>query len=168
MARAGYANVLARQGQLRPAIVQLRRALSLKPDIQTHLNLAGLLVQAGQSRQAAAEFRRVLALRPDLPEPLSNLAWLLATSGDDAIRDGSEAVRHAERACHLTAFRQTAMISTLAAAYAEAGRFPEAVATAENAIRLQTANGETRFAAINNQLLPLYRANRPYHDHAPN
>jgi Flp pilus assembly protein TadD len=164
VARTSYANVLARKGQLRAAIAQLRQALSLKPDIQTRLNLAGLLVQAGQSRQAAAQFRSVLALQPDLPEPLSNLAWLLATSGDNALRDGSEAVRHAERACHLTGFRQTAMLSTLAAAYAEAGRFPEAVAAAENALQLQTANGESRFAAINRQLLPLYRAGRPYHE----
>ena len=106
----------------------------------------------------------MLRLDPDRPEALNDLAWLLATSSDDKVRNGAEAVLHAERACRLTAFKQTQMISALAAAYAEAGRFPEAVATAEMAVRLQTANGETQLAAINNQLLPLYRAGRPYHE----
>jgi tetratricopeptide (TPR) repeat protein len=159
-----FAAALVQQGKNRDAIVQLQVALCLKPDIQTRLNLAELLFQTGDSRQAAVQFRKVLLLNPDLPEPLNNLAWLLATCSDDTVRDGAEAIRHAERACKLTGFKQTGMISTLAAAYAEAGRFPEAVTTAEMAVRLQTANGETRLAAINNQLLPLYRAGIPYHE----
>ena len=55
------------------------------------------------------------------------------------------------------------MISTLAAADAEAGRFSEAVTSAEMAVKMQTANGESRLADINNQLLILYRNGKPYH-----
>jgi hypothetical protein len=80
------------------------------------------------------------------------------------LRNGAEAVRHAERACLLTKFAQPGMVTALAAAYAEAGRFPEAVSTAEMAVRLQTASGGMQFAVINNQLLPLFRAGRPYHE----
>ena len=80
------------------------------------------------------------------------------------MRDGKEAVRNAERACHLTAYQQPSCLSTLAAAYAEAGRFSEAIATAEMAVKLQTAKGETRLAGINNQLLSLYRSGKPFHE----
>jgi len=159
-----YANALGQQGRIPEALGQLKIAVSLKPDLQARLNLASLLYQSGDHRQAADQFRKVLALNPDQPEPLNNLAWLLATCSDDTVRNGTEAVRHAERACKLTAYRQTSFISTLAAAYAEAGQFTEAVTTAEMAVRLQTANGETRMAEINNQLLPLYREKKAYHE----
>jgi len=104
-----------------------------------------------------------LSSNAEQPEPLNNLAWLLATAPDPAVRDGIESVRCAEHACQLTAFKQSAMISTLAAAYAEAGRFTDAVTTAEMAIRIQTTNGESQLAAMNRQLLPLYRAGMAFH-----
>ena len=167
MAHKRFAKSLGQQGRHQEAVLHLKMALCLKPDIQTRLDLAGLLYQTGNYRQAADHFRKVLSLNPDLAEPLNNLAWMLATCPDDTLRDGTEAVRLAERACHLTEFKQTTFISTLAAAYAEAGRYSEAVSTAEMAVRLQTANGETRLAEINNQLLPLYRAGLPYHEKPP-
>jgi tetratricopeptide (TPR) repeat protein len=159
-----FANALIQQGRNREAIGQLAAALSLKPDSKTRSDLAALLYQTGDYRQAADQFRKVLSLNPDDMESLNNLAWLLATCSDDTVRNGLEAVRCAERACFLAANKQTVFISTLAAAYAEAGRFPEAITTAELAVRLQIANGETRLAQINNQLLPLYRDNKPYHE----
>jgi protein O-mannosyl-transferase len=161
-----FADALSHQGRNREAILHLRLAqcLSVKPDIQTCLDLAALLYQTGNARQAAVQFRKALSLNPDLPEPLNNLAWLLATCSDDTVRDGAKAVQHAEHACRLTAFKDTKIISTLAAAYAEAGRYSDAVTNAEMAVRLQIANGETHLANINNQLLPLYRASMPYHE----
>ena len=159
-----FADALRQQGRNPEAIVQLQTALCLKPDIQTRLDLAEMFYQTGNSSQAMDHFRKALSTRPDLPEPLNNLAWILATSPDDTLRNGTEAVQCAERACNLTSFKQTGMVSTLAAAYAEAGRFPEAVNTAETAVRLATANGETHLADINNQLLPLYRAGVAYHE----
>jgi protein O-mannosyl-transferase len=159
-----FADALRRQGRNQEAVAQLQTALCLRPDTQTDLDLAEMLYQAGDSGQAVAHFRKVLLVKPNLPEPLNNLAWILATSPDDSIRNGTEATKCAERACNLTAFKQTGMIGTLAAAYAEAGRFPEAVSTAETAVRLATANGEMHIADINNQLLPLYRAGMPYHE----
>ena len=166
LAHKSFANALSRQGRNLEAIVQLQMALclSVKPDVKSRLDLAGLCYQTGNSRQAVDQFRKVLLLEPDLPEPLNNLAWILATCPDDAVRNGLEAVQHAERACRLTAFKQTGMVSTLAAAYAEAGRFPEAVTTAQMAVNLAVANGEIHLADINNQLLPLYRANQVYHE----
>ncbi len=125
--------------------------------------MAALLYQTGKFREAVAEYRQVLAVKPDEPEALNNLAWLLATSPDSAVRNGADAVRFAEQGCRLTGYQQAPMVGTLAAAYAEAGRFTEAVATAQKAIELARAGGDASFAAVNEQLLRLYRAGKPYH-----
>ena len=74
---------------------------------------------------------------------------MLATSPDDGLRNGAEAVRLAERACELTHYGQPLFMGTLATAYAEAGRFPEAVTTAEKAEQLATAAGQTALAGKN-------------------
>jgi tetratricopeptide (TPR) repeat protein len=163
-AHRGSAEILKRNGKNREALHHLRAALALKPQIETRLDLAALLYQTGEPGRAVNQLRKVVSLKPDQPQPLNNLAWLLATCSDDTVRNGPEAVSCAERACRLTAFRETAMVGTLAAAYAEAGNFHDAVATAELAVRLGTAAGETRFVAISQQFLALYRAEKPWHE----
>jgi Flp pilus assembly protein TadD len=128
------------------------------------MDYSALLYQTGDALGAAAQIRQVLAVNPDLPDALNNLAWLLATSANDAARDGAQAVHHAERACQFTGFKQSRMLGTLAAAYAEAGRFPEAIATAEKALQLETAGGETAFAGSIRYLLQNYRAGKCWHE----
>ena len=165
--RRSYASALAEQGRKEEAVKQLRELLQLKPDTEARVQLATLLYQTGKFGEAVAEYRQVLAAKPDQPEALNNLAWLLATSPDSAVRNGAEAVRFAEQGCRLTEYQQAQMLGTLAAAYAEAGRFTEAVATAQKAIELARAGGDARFAAVNEQLLKLYRAGKPYHEPPP-
>jgi Flp pilus assembly protein TadD len=161
--RRSYASALAEQGRKDEAVKQLRELLQLKPDTEARSQLATLLFQTGKFGEAVAEYRQVVAAKPDQPEVLSNLAWLLATSPDSAVRNGADAVRFAEQCCRLTGYQRPQMISVLAAAYAEAGRFTEAVAAARKAIDLARASGDARFAAMNEQLLSLYRAGKPYH-----
>jgi tetratricopeptide (TPR) repeat protein len=163
-AHRGSAAILRLKGNNQEALRHLHAALALKPQIETRLDLAALLYQTGEHRRAVTQLRKVVSLKPNLPQPLNNLAWLLATCPDDTVRNGPEAVTCAERACRLTAFRETAMVGTLAAAYAEAGDFHNAVATAEMAVRLGTAAGETRFVAASQQFLTLYRAEKPWHE----
>jgi len=163
-----YAETLAEQGREQEAIVHLRAAIIFQsrfnPRIEPRMNLAGLLYQAGDARAAVIQLRQVLSLKPDYPEALNNLAWILATCADDRVRAGKEAVRCAERACQLTGFKQASMVGTLAAAYAEAGRFADAVTNAETAVKLATAAGNTNFAAINQQLLKLYQSGKPWQE----
>lgn len=102
-----------------------------------------------------------------LAAELNNTAWRLATSPDAAQRDGQSAVRLAQRACDLTQWHKTICVGTLAAAYAEAGQFDLAVATAERACELATENGENDLLASNQQLLKLYRAHQPVRDKSP-
>ncbi len=162
-----YASALLEQGKKAEAIKPLREAVRLQPEPGLRLRLASLLYETGNFREAAAEYRRVLVRLPDSLEALNNAAWLLATCPDAAVRNGADAVRFAGRACRLTQYQNAGMVGTLAAADAEAGRFTEAVATAEKAVALSAAAGDTRFAAINQQLLALYRAGKPFHEPPP-
>jgi tetratricopeptide (TPR) repeat protein len=159
-----FAAALEAQGRAREALFHLKMALCFKPEIQTRLEFAALLYQTGDFPQAAAQYRRVLSLKHDEVVALNNLAWILATCPDDKVRDGAEAVRCAERACRLTAFKRASIVGALAAAYAEAGRFPEAVTTGETAVRLSAAAGDTKSAAIYQQPLILYRAGKPWRE----
>ena len=165
-----FATALMQEGRNREALSHLRAALALssKPDLRMRLDYAALLHQTGDLRGAVAQLRQAVLLQPDSVEALNNLAWLLATAADDKLRDGAEAVRYAERASRLPPVKEMCVPGTLAAAYAEAGRFPEAIATAEKAVEMETAAGETHFAAINRQLLRFYRAGKPFHEPPPN
>jgi len=95
---------------------------------------------------------------------LNNLAWLRATLADDTLRNGPEAVECAERACKLTGFKEPIFLGTLAAAYAEAGRFKEAVTTAEQARDLANASNLKEVVRRNELLLELYRSGKPFRD----
>ena len=131
---------LAAQGRFDEAIENFRKAIQINPNRpETFFHLGMTLDQLGRTREAVAQYREALRLNPNLAGALNNLAWVLAASPDDELRNGAEAVRLAERACELTHYGEPLFIGTLAAAYAEAGRFPEAVTTAEKAEQLATA-----------------------------
>jgi tetratricopeptide (TPR) repeat protein len=162
--RRSYASALAEEGKKEAAVNELREALRLQPQVEARVQLATLLYETGRFHEAVAEYRQVLASQPAAAEALSNLAWLLATCSDPTVRDGPEAVRLAEQVCRLTEFKQAQTVGVLAAAYAEAGRFTDAVATAQKAVELATIAGDARFASMNRSLLGLYRAGRAYHE----
>ena len=158
---------LAAKGQFDEAIENYYKAIQIiphHPELFFHIGMT--LDQSGRTREAVAQYRKALRLNPNLAVALNNLAWVLAASPDDGLRNGAEAVRLAERACELTHYGAPFFIGTLAAAYAEAGRFPEAVTTAEKAEQLAAAAGLKDLAERNWQLLELYRANQPYHEAA--
>jgi len=163
-AHAFYGSALAAQGKMPQAVQHLREAVRLQPNVETRLQLAAMLRATGDIREAVEQTRLALAARPNMPEIMSNLAWLLATSSDDSVRNGVEAVQSAEKACQLTDFKQARMVGALAAAYAEAGRFNDAVSAAQKAIELARSAGDMQFAGVNEQLLKLYQASRPYHE----
>jgi hypothetical protein len=94
---------------------------------------------------------------------LNDLAWIRATEQDPQVRNGAQAVSMAERACQVTAFQEPQFLGTLAAAYAEVGRFSDAVKMAEQAKNLAAAQGKEVIVQRNQQLLELYRAGKPYH-----
>jgi Flp pilus assembly protein TadD len=159
-----YGLLLAGSGNAQQAIAQFREAIRLQSGAEAHYNLATALLQQGERGMAVEEYRESLRLKPNSPASLNDLAWVLAADASDAVRNGAEAVTLAERACQLTQFQQPMFVGTLAAAYAEAGRFDDAIKTAEKAKDLAAAAGLKDLAERNRQLLELYRAGKPFHE----
>jgi len=159
-----FASILSSHGKQKQALAHLREAIRLEPDLETRLQFADLLHQTGNAQEAIVQYRQVLLLNGDSIEGLNNLAWLLATSYDPFLRNGPEAVRLATRACELTHHQQAMHLGTLAAALAEAGRLAEAVDVAEESARIAIAAGQPQIAAMNQQLLVLYRAGKAWHE----
>ena len=103
-------------------------------------------------------YREALRLNPDWIEALNNLAWSLATQPEARFRDGKEAVRLAARAVALTHTNNASLLDTLAGAFAEAGRFSEAVQTARTAAGLAHTSGAEATGAANSGAPAMLRA----------
>ncbi|HQL78767.1 MAG TPA: tetratricopeptide repeat protein [Verrucomicrobiota bacterium] len=172
---------LVRKGRTDEAIRQYQDAIRLDPDLfQPHLGLGLILPQLGRLKDAAfhlEEFLRTCPrehleapnspVREPVLDALNDLAWLLATSQTAEDRDGARAVRFAERACALTSRQNSALVNTLAAAYAEAGRFKEAIEAAQQARTLAQAAGQAKVAEESRQLLELFQSGRPCREPPP-
>ncbi|PWU19184.1 MAG: hypothetical protein C5B50_07205 [Verrucomicrobia bacterium] len=132
--------------------------------VQAHCSLADKHIRQGEMLEAAAELQEALHLDGEEQLVLHNLAWIRATGAVPELRNGAQAVQLAERACKLTQYQDAASVGTLAAAYAEAGRFDEAVAMAAKAIDLALAAGDKDLAATNQAAMQLFKAHVPYRD----
>jgi tetratricopeptide (TPR) repeat protein len=167
-AEANWGFALAMQGMIDEATAHYRHSLEIKPNNErAHFLLGSALVFQGKRDEAMAEYRAALAINPDWAAALNDLAWILATDSSEAVRNGQEAVRMAERACQTTRYREPQFLGTLAAAYAEAGRFDDAVKTGEQARALANSMGNAGLAKRNEQLIQLYRAGKAYHEELP-
>lgn len=129
-----FGNVLILQGKFAEAAQQFGEVLRLQPNhFNAHNNLAVCSKKLGRTDQAIAEYREALRLQPAFLEAMNNLASILAADPDSHFRNGAEAVDIATRACELTHYQNPTLLATLAAAYAEAGRFQEAISFAQQA-----------------------------------
>jgi protein O-mannosyl-transferase len=157
----GYAILL--KGNVNAAINHFQTALQINPrHVEAHINLGTALLQKGNVDEAIAHYQTALQLNPDSPDALNDLAWVLATSPQAAVRNGDRAVALARRADQLTGGRNPAILRTLAAAYAEAGQFGNARQTAGSAMELARAAGRQDLAAELAGALKLYEEGRPF------
>ncbi|MBI3491515.1 MAG: tetratricopeptide repeat protein [Acidobacteria bacterium] len=155
--------VLQLLGKADEALDHYRRAVALRPDnIEARANLAQLLAAQGLASEAVAQFQEVLALRTDHPQALAGLAWIRATSGDERLRNSAEAVRLAERAAAVTGRRDLSVLDALAAAYASAGKYDDAVVAVRAGIDLAVAAGQPAVVVQFRQRLELYQQRQPY------
>ena len=144
------------------AIEHFGEAVRSRPNYAlAHHNLGFTHALDGRPEEAVAHYRRAMALAPEWAAPVGELAWLLATSPDDGLRDPGAAVRLAEEGLRLAGARDVAMLDTAAAAYAAAGRYDEAVRVAEEALELAGADADTTYPEIRSRL-GLYRAGQAY------
>jgi tetratricopeptide (TPR) repeat protein len=141
----------------------LERQLVLQPDAAIlHLRIASLAKQLGDEAAAARHQREALRLEPGTPALRNDLAWTLATHPDAGIRDPAEAIRLAEALVREAASPDPNELDTLAAAYAAAGRFDEAIGAAAQAAALAAERRQLPLAETIRSREQLYRARRPY------
>lgn len=159
-------NVLYSQQKLDKAIAQYQKALQIKPDYsEAYCNLGNTLALEGKVVQAIAQYQKALQIKPDYAEAQNNLAWVLATCPQASLRDGKRAVELARQANQLSGGKNPYILNTLAAAYAEAGRFPEALETAQHALQLAEARFDPTLAQAIESEMELYQTNTPFHVH---
>jgi tetratricopeptide (TPR) repeat protein len=159
------ARTRAEWGQPARAIPHFEKCLALDPQQQVlRLELAVALRAVDRAVDAVAQYRRLLQENPGSTQAANNLAWLLATAADPSLRNGPEAVRLAQQICADTQYQQPALVDTLAAALAEAGRFPEAIATAQRAIQAAEAHRQSTLARQIRRRLARYEQQLPFHD----
>ena len=154
-----------KEGNADAAIAQFREELRIQPNFAAvHSDLGIALSQKGQVHEAIAEWQKAIALQPDNLNAACNLAWVLATSPDSSVRDGSKAIEFSERATNLSGHQNPRILRLLAAAYAEQGRFEDAARTAEEALNLSKAQGDADLVNTLEQNIALFRNNSPLRD----
>ena len=158
-------NVLFAKGHIDEAIADWEKTLQIQPnDADAHTGLGNALLRKGSLQEAIAHYQQALGLAPEDPHSRNNLAWILATASDPSIRDGTRAVGFAQEAVQLTGGREPRFLRTLAAAYAESGRFSEALAVAQQAAVIATMQGKTDVSNRLKNDLVLYRGRQPVRD----
>jgi tetratricopeptide (TPR) repeat protein len=151
-------NVLFAKGRIDEAIADWEKTLQIQPnDADAHTCMGNAFLRQGSPKEAIAHYEEAMALAPGDPHSRNNIAWVLATSSDASIRDGVKAVELAQEAVQLSRGRDSKFIRTLAAAYAESSRFPEAIAAAQQAITIAAMQGNTGLASTLRKEIALYR-----------
>src|SRR5262245_59990205 len=145
--RADRGLAFVRERRFAAAASDLRFALDAKPDeLGLASALAFALSQINRSAEAVSVLKDAIAKHPDNDELAHNLARLLATSSDPAVRDGALALRLALAVRERTGGRDPRVLDTLAAAYAAAGQKDNAQKTALDAVALARALGDRALA----------------------
>ena len=165
LALCNLGNALASQGRTEAAIARYKEALAIDHGCaDAYYNLAFTLAKQGRSEEAIANYYHALKINPDDARALCHLAWLRATCPNAKLRDGAEAVELAQHAFRTSDVAEPMILDTLAAAYAEAGLFPEAVRWAREAIYLAKRQKNEAMAASVEARMRLYQARTPYRE----
>jgi tetratricopeptide (TPR) repeat protein len=161
-------SLLFAKGRIDEAIADWETVLEMHPnDADAHTSLGNALLQKGSLREAIAHYVTALGLAPEDPHSRNNVAWILATASDSSIRDGARALGFAQEAVQLSGGREPQFLRTLAAAYAESGRFSEAIAVSQQAAVTATMQGKPDMAKRLEKDLVLYRGNLPVRENPP-
>lgn len=176
-----YQEVLQREPGMAKAHIDLGRVMLLRGDIEeaeSHFQAAlssnpgylkvryylGIIYQQqGNIDDAITQYRAEIRINPDDVDALNNLAWIQATHENAKYRDAAKAVELAEMACKLTGNKKSDILDTLAAAYAEAGQFDDALNTAHNALKIAESSEQQNLTEEIKKRILLYQKKLPYH-----
>jgi tetratricopeptide (TPR) repeat protein len=148
------------QGRLNDALSDCRKSLAIETNSSAQMMASQILQLQAQAKQQNADLRAALEKNPDRADVINNLAWFLATSLSEDMRNGNEAIKLAIQACQLSQ-NDPVCVATLAAAYAEAGQFDNAISTADQACSLAEKAGDQPALKGYQQLRGLFRMHQP-------
>ena len=163
--------VLSQLGMLYLAAKQPREAIrrftkALEADGEAFAALRGRSdaeISIGDHVAAIADLEKAHGLKPDDTGILNNLAWLMATSPNEAIRNAERSIALAEKACEGTDWQEAHIISTLAAGHAEKGDFEMARKFSRQAVEADAAAGGGVEEQLKNELAS-YEAGKPWRE----
>jgi len=158
---------LLHQGNEKEAIVHYYEALKNNPNYAgAYYNLGKVFANHLNIEKAILLYRKALKLNPEMTQALYNLSWILASHEDEKYRNGEEAVKLATQLCKITEYQQPLPLDALAVAYAETGRFNEAVFTARRGLIMALRYGPNELILGLKKRLQLYQEKRPYRQRA--
>jgi tetratricopeptide (TPR) repeat protein len=161
-ARVNLGMALSEQGKLDDAVAEFQSAVKTDPDrVEARINLATIRGNQGKVKEAVTQLREIVRLQPDNIDWLSQLAFILATCPDDSIRNGTEAVKLAEKAVSLSQGQDPASLDSLAAAFAELRDFEQAVQFSEQAMSLAYRQNKMALVQTFKSRIDLYKAHSP-------
>ncbi len=164
-AHDNLAKALLQKGQVAEAMVHYRKFLEIEPDnVEARNTLGTALIQQGKLREAIGQWQEALAIQPENGNAASNLAWVFSACPEDSIRDGRHAVELAEKAFRISGGKIPMIYKVLAAAYAESGRFADAIETAQRGGELAASQGNPALAAELERNVALYQSGRRLRD----
>jgi superkiller protein 3 len=160
---------LAKHGRYEEARTNFQRAIELKPrDAQGYYLMGTLYLRMGDVHSAVSAFQTALSCNPNHFKALVYLARVLAANEDPSARNGAQALALAERAMALSGGDQPAVLDTLAMAYAEVGRFEDAVRNEQAAAEILKSSQDKAAIAEAAQRLAMYEARQPFRENATN
>lgn len=163
-AHGNLGGILYLQDKLAEAMGHFQEHLELNPTSEmARQNFALAVGRLRGPPEALAHWRWWIDFYPDDTELLSGAAWQLAAGADGSLRNGKEAVDLALRAVELTGEQDPTVLGTLAAAYAEAGQYSDAVQTARRAADLAMRQKKPELAESIKTAVRLYETGKPYH-----
>ena len=157
------ANVFKTRKDYNKALADYSAAIRLDPqDPDAYFNRASTYRATKEYAKAAGDWNEVIRLDAQDAEAHDRLGWLLATCPDGKVRDGQRAVDLAGNACELTDGKSAYCLATLAAAFAETGRFDLAVKWQTRALEAPQYEREEGPSA--RQRLQLFESRKPYRE----
>src|SRR5438270_4709812 len=159
-----FGSVLFQRGRIDDAIAQWQKALAIQPnDAAAHTSLGNAFLQKGWPEKALIQYQEAVEIDPNEANACNNMAWVLATSSDPAIRNGTRAVGLAAQAVKISEGKDAIFLRTLAASYGECGKFTDAMAAAEKGREIAISRGNSHLVRTLERDIALYRADIPLH-----
>jgi cytochrome c-type biogenesis protein CcmH/NrfG len=160
-ANNNLAYTLLQTGRVNEAITHFQRALEIQQSYEAYYNLGCAFRRNRMATEAMACYQKAMELQPQFIPAQIDLAWMLATWPEPSVRNGGKAIVLAKQANQLSRGKDAQILRTLAAAYAEAGQFPEAVLTAKQALVSAAAESNKGLTDVLQTEIRLYQTDSP-------